>query len=67
MKFDHYANQWFTTMHIQRGEYTYKYVLNGQNWVTNEEELTQKDKLGNVNNFLKIWLSTKATLQAWLC
>ena len=52
MQFDNYSNQWFTTVHLPRGEFAYKYVIDGQKWVTNEEEPTKKDKAGNVNNYV---------------
>ena len=54
MQFDHIANQWFATIHLPRGEHTYKYVINNEKWVVNEEERQVKDKLGNVNNFVPL-------------
>ena len=41
MQFDHYANQWFTTLHMPSGDHTYKYVINNKEWVINEEEKNQ--------------------------
>jgi len=35
MQFDHFANQWFVTLHLRRGEYFYKYIINNSNWVVN--------------------------------
>mmetsp|Transcript_18089 Transcript_18089/g.24219 ORF Transcript_18089/g.24219 Transcript_18089/m.24219 type:complete len:227 (+) Transcript_18089:3350-4030(+) len=54
MQFDHYANQWFTTLHLPRGEYAYKYVINNESWVVNQEEESAKDAAGNVNNHVSI-------------
>ena len=54
MQFDHITNQWFTTIHLPHGEYTYKYVIDNNSWIVNEEEPTQKDKAGNRNNFAQI-------------
>jgi hypothetical protein len=51
MSFDSYTNQWFVTLHLPKGEHYYKYIVNGTNWVVNEEERQQKDKAGNMNNF----------------
>lgn len=53
MQFDHYANQWFTTVHLPQGEYNYKYVIDNTSWVVNEEEPTMKDSAGNVNNYVR--------------
>jgi len=52
MNFDHFTNQWFITLHLQRGKYLYKYVLNKTAWVVNEKESKEKDQLGNLNNVL---------------
>ena len=38
LRFDHITNQWFITLHLAKGNYFYKYIINGQNWVVNEEE-----------------------------
>ena len=54
MQFDHFANQWFTTLPLPRGEFAYKYVVNGNDWRVNQEEATKKDADGNVNNYVKI-------------
>lgn len=38
-------------MHLNPGEtYLYKYVINNQHWVVNDEEPQRKDNSGNVNN-----------------
>ena len=51
MQFDNFTNQWFLTMHLNIGEkYHYKYVINEEHWVTNDEEPSEKDKAGNLNN-----------------
>jgi hypothetical protein len=39
MQFDTITNQWFVNMHLNPGEtYLYKYVINNQHWVVNDEE-----------------------------
>ena len=40
MQFDHLTNQWFTTLHLPRGDHTYKYVINNDTWIVNKEEPT---------------------------
>ena len=52
MTFDSYTNQWFLTLHLAKGKYMYKYIINESNWVINNEESKEKDPSGNVNNFL---------------
>jgi len=52
MQFDHITNQWFVNMHLVRGEYFYKYVIDNKHWVINHEEPQRKDSEGNTNNFL---------------
>ena len=54
MSFDNYTNQWFITIHLARGKYHYKYVVNGKDWVVNEQESREKDAQGNVNNVLTL-------------
>ena len=54
MSFDNYTGQWFTTLHIARGKYHYKYVVDGKNWVVNDQEPREKDAQGNVNNALNL-------------
>lgn len=54
MAFDHYASQWFTTLHLPPGEHCYKYVIDGDTWVVNEEEPTTRDAQLNVNNLASI-------------
>ena len=54
MNFDHFTNQWFITLHLKRGKYLYKYVVNDKNWVINEKEPKEKDNLGNINNVLNL-------------
>jgi hypothetical protein len=52
MNFDHFTNQWFITLHLLKGTYLYKYVVNKTNWIVNEKEPREKDTLGNINNIL---------------
>jgi hypothetical protein len=55
MNFDPFTNQWFTTLHVKVGtEYLYKYIINDDTWVTNEEEPLRNDDGGNVNNYCGI-------------
>ena len=52
MTFDSYTNQWFLTLHLSKGKYLYKYIINGDDWVVNNEEFKEKDQGNNINNFL---------------
>jgi len=52
MNFDHYSGQWFVTLHLDKGKYHYKYIINGNNWVINDKEPTDKDPSGILNNVL---------------
>jgi len=55
LNFDPFTNQWFITLHLKVGaEYLYKYIINDDTWVTNEEEPLRNDEGGNVNNFCGI-------------
>ena len=54
MNFDHHTDQWFITLHLERGKYFYKYVINKTNWVINEKETKEMDAQGNVNNMLAL-------------
>lgn len=52
LSFDPFTNQWFKVLHIkQSNEHHYKYILNDNDWVVNEDEPKKEDKSGNVNNF----------------
>ena len=50
MSFDSYTNQWFITLHLGRGTYLYKYVVDGTSWIVNDKEPREKDSQGNMNN-----------------
>jgi 1,4-alpha-glucan branching enzyme len=51
MQFDTFTNQWYITQHLNVGEeYFYKYIVNEQHWVVNDEEKKSKDPAGNMNN-----------------
>jgi hypothetical protein len=54
MNFDNYTNQWFITLHLGRGKFHYKYVVNGTLWLVNDKEPREKDSLGNMNNTLTL-------------
>lgn len=52
MSFDPFTNQWFITLHLKGGEeFLYKYILNDDHWIVNEEEPQRKDANGNLNNY----------------
>lgn len=51
MNFDPFTNQWFIMMHMRPGdEYFYKYILNDNDWVVNDDESKRMDEGGNLNN-----------------
>jgi len=57
MNFDPFTNQWFTTIHLKTGEdYFYKYIINDDQWVVNDEEPKKADAAGNINNFCGIYI-----------
>jgi hypothetical protein len=43
MNFDHHTDQWFITLHLEKGKYFYKYVINKTSWVINEKETKEAD------------------------
>ena len=52
LNFDPFTNQWFITLHLKTGEeFLYKYIINDDNWVVNDEEPQRKDSQGNTNNY----------------
>jgi len=56
MHFDPITVQWYVTLHLKIGEeYLYKYIINDNNWVVNEEEPVRMDDQGNKNNFCGIF------------
>ena len=51
LNFDPFTNQWFTTLHLKPGEeHLYKYIINGDQWIVNDEEPQKADEHGNSNN-----------------
>jgi len=55
MQFDTFTNQWYITLHLKIGEeYLYKYIINDQHWVVNDEESQRKDNSGNLNNYCSV-------------
>lgn len=53
LSFDPFTNQWFANLHLSPGEeFLYKYIINENNWIVNEEEPKRKDAQGNLNNFV---------------
>lgn len=56
LQFDDVTSRWFTTMHLKPGaEYNYKYVVNDQYWIVNDEEPKKKDNSGNMNNYVGVF------------
>ena len=52
LNFDPFTNQWFVTLHLKNGEeFFYKYIINEENWIVNDEEPQRKDGQGNDNNY----------------
>lgn len=52
LSFDPFTNQWFKVLHIkQSNEHHYKYILNENDWVVNDDEPKKEDQSGNVNNY----------------
>jgi len=48
---DPFTNCWFFMMHMRPGdEYYFKYIINGDNWVVNDDEPKRMDDGGNLNN-----------------
>lgn len=55
MNFDPFTNQWFVTIHLKPNQdFYYKYILNGENWIVNDEEEKRDDGSGNVNNVCRV-------------
>ena len=55
MNFDPFTNQWFTTIHLKAGEeYYYKYIINDDQWIVNDEERKKADASGNTNNYVMV-------------
>mmetsp|Transcript_8886 Transcript_8886/g.6229 ORF Transcript_8886/g.6229 Transcript_8886/m.6229 type:complete len:82 (+) Transcript_8886:5379-5624(+) len=54
LSFDHITNQWFVNLFLPRGEYFFKFVINDNLWVVNDELVKRKDAAGNLNNFIEI-------------
>ena len=52
LMYDKTLNQWNVVVHMKRGTYSYKYIVDGQ-WVVNEKEKTLNEN-GTINNFLYV-------------
>jgi len=60
MQFDSFTNQWYITLHLKIGdEHLYKYIINEQHWVVNDEESQKKDSQGNLNNYCSVFDENK--------
>jgi len=53
LKYDQYTNTWFVTLHLKKGKYLYKYIVDGQ-WTHNGEENIAKDEAGFINNIVMV-------------
>ena len=49
MSYDNLTDMWFITIHLQKGKYNYKYIVDGQ-WMCNETEKMVKGDKGEINN-----------------
>mmetsp|Transcript_47794 Transcript_47794/g.64812 ORF Transcript_47794/g.64812 Transcript_47794/m.64812 type:complete len:308 (-) Transcript_47794:77-1000(-) len=54
LSFDHITNQWFVNLFLPRGEYFFKFVINDNLWVVNDELTKRKDPAGNLNNYIAV-------------
>ena len=55
MSFDPFTNQWFCTLHLKPNEeFCYKYILNGDNWIVNDDDEKKNDGSGNINNVCRL-------------
>lgn len=53
MQHNSISNQWNLTLNLDiREEYLYKYIVNDDEWVVNENEPKKQDSKGNENNHL---------------
>lgn len=52
MDFDFHSGYWYTTFHLKKGKYFFKYIINGNNWIVNDKEPKEKDPSGNMNNVI---------------
>lgn len=48
-EYDSFTNTWYVTMHLKKGKYLYKYVVDGA-WMHNEAENVTRDDMGMFNN-----------------
>ncbi len=60
------TNQWTLTLPLQPGEYTFKYVINGQEWLNAPGLPLQADGNGNTNSVLLVLPRDYATYPAAL-
>lgn len=52
LNFDPFTNQWFLVLHVkQTQEHHYKYIINDNDWVVNDDEPKKEDDGGNINNY----------------
>lgn len=55
LNFDRYTNNWYIQLHLKAGEdHFYKYIVDDQHWVVNDDEQKKNDGKGNINNVCNI-------------
>lgn len=53
MNYDDLTNLWYIVIHLKKGKYTYKYVVDGV-WMCNDSETKEKDSSGATNNVMTV-------------
>jgi glycogen synthase len=52
--FDHTGNMWHVTLQLAKGDYSYKFIVDGVHWVVSYDHPTGKDSSGNTNNIMVV-------------
>jgi len=53
MNYDNLTNLWYIVIHLKKGKYAYKYVVDNV-WMCNDSEGKEKDSSGTLNNVITI-------------
>lgn len=53
MLFDQLSSQWFVTLHLKKGTYDFKFIIDGE-WRANMDQPVAKDAQGNYNNVITL-------------
>uniref|UniRef100_A0A7N0VLK3 AMP-activated protein kinase glycogen-binding domain-containing protein n=1 Tax=Kalanchoe fedtschenkoi TaxID=63787 RepID=A0A7N0VLK3_KALFE len=54
LKYEEEQNLWILKRELLEGRYEYKYIVDGE-WLVNEDEpITAPNKDGHINNFIKV-------------